>query len=228
MLSTTKPVETVAACCTTLRATNSVGRLYAFYLKASCRSRTANLSTPATAVLLCGGEALLPTSLVCEHLCRRSFSGSAVVNVYGPTETCVNVNANPITAQTVPHVCAVVPMGRPFENSSMCWTPSCSRFRSGAGGLHIRGRPGARLSESTGSDPRAVCSQSRFVDEARRSDVQDRRPGALATRRENRISGRRDFQVESADTGLNWEIGRCSSPCPGRKLCCDGAGIGFF
>lgn len=73
---------------------------------------------PALRVLLCGGEAL-PTSLVASIFAAGYLPDLQVVNVYGPTETCVNVNANSITAQTVPHACAVVPMGRPFENTQL-------------------------------------------------------------------------------------------------------------
>jgi len=72
----------------------------------------------ALQVLLCGGEAL-PSSLVASVYAPRIQTTLQVINVYGPTETCVNVNANPITAQTLDASRAVVPMGRPFENTQL-------------------------------------------------------------------------------------------------------------
>ncbi|MBL9005521.1 MAG: amino acid adenylation domain-containing protein [Myxococcales bacterium] len=81
----------------------------------------AGLSTrPSLAlqVLLCGGEAL-PTALVGSVYAPGLRQGLQIINVYGPTETCVNVNANPVTAQTLDTSRSTVPMGRPFENTRL-------------------------------------------------------------------------------------------------------------
>ena len=72
----------------------------------------------ALQVLLCGGEAL-PTSLVESVYAPGVLPALRIINVYGPTETCVNVNANSVTAQTLDRSRAVVPMGRPFENTQL-------------------------------------------------------------------------------------------------------------
>lgn len=72
----------------------------------------------ALQVLLCGGEAL-STALVASIYDPGHRNELQIINVYGPTETCVNVNANPVTAQTIDRTRAVVPMGRPFENTQL-------------------------------------------------------------------------------------------------------------
>ena len=72
----------------------------------------------ALQVLLCGGEAL-SAALVASVYAPQIRSTLQIINVYGPTETCVNVNANPVTAQTLDLSRAVVPMGRPFENTQL-------------------------------------------------------------------------------------------------------------
>ncbi len=72
----------------------------------------------ALQVLLCGGEAL-STALVASVYDPGHRNALQIINVYGPTETCVNVNANPVTAQTLDRTRAVVPMGRPFENTQL-------------------------------------------------------------------------------------------------------------
>lgn len=72
----------------------------------------------ALQVLLCGGEAL-PTVLVESVYAPGLRQGLQIINVYGPTETCVNVNANPVTAQTLDTSRSTVPMGRPFENTRL-------------------------------------------------------------------------------------------------------------
>ncbi len=69
----------------------------------------------ALRMLLCGGEAL-PTALVQTLYAPGIHSRLTVVNLYGPTECCVDVTALDLSAQNLP-AAAVVPLGRPLLNT---------------------------------------------------------------------------------------------------------------
>ena len=78
--------------------------------------------------------------------------------------------------------------------------------RRGGRDLHRRGRGGARLSEPAGADGGALRAPIRFGARARRADVPDRRPGALACRTATiEFLGRNDHQVKIR--GFRIELG---------------------
>src|SRR5262249_22443146 len=63
------------------------------------------------------------------------------------------------------------------------------------GDLYRRGWSNARVSESRGTDGRAVCERS-VRGRWERADVQDRGPGAMVGGRDDRVSGEERFSGE--------------------------------
>lgn len=68
--------------------------------------------------LLCGGEAL-PTSLLTELFAEPAGSAITVINVYGPTETCVDVTAFPVSCKSHDRERPVVLLGKPLANTRL-------------------------------------------------------------------------------------------------------------
>ena len=134
--------------------------------------------------VFCSGEAL-PAPLRERFRAMRPDIG--LHNLYGPTEAAVDVTWHDCRDGRWPHA---VPIGRPIANTQIYILDgrgAAGAAGRGGGDVHRRRAGGARLPEP------AALTAERFVADpfggGRRAPVPDRRPGAVACRRQRRVPG---------------------------------------